>query len=186
MNRITIEALRRRLQMLALMAVLACGSALADLDPDLDTVDNEWDYPGAGGDIFMRLSNDTTYVVTLTGFNIADIPEPGDVVTFFVDGGFYHKWTAHFGRDRIRQLFDTLSADRTVVVMGAGWDQGGISSRAGGPVIDLSGKTNIDEMLGLLRGAAGGVGFPAGNTIVGAAFGTTTVMLYDDHFDRRF
>lgn len=108
------------------------------------------------------------------------------VVAFFVDGGFYHKWVAHFGREQIRQTFDMLSRDRTVVIMGARWDVGGMSARAGGNVVDLSGQTTVEEMLGLLRGASGIVGFPAGNTIVGAAMGVPTALLYHDHFVKPF
>ncbi|SDF83578.1 class I SAM-dependent methyltransferase [Thalassobaculum litoreum] len=157
--------------LVAFNGALGAGRSLSDVEPDAKA---DWRYP-----MFRSLAQVEAEREYRERFGEY-------VVAFFVDGGFYHKWTAHFGRDEIRKLFETLSADRTVVVMGAGWDQGGISSRAGGPVVDLSGKTNIDQMLGLLRGASGIVGFPAGNTIVGAALGTPTVMLYHNHFDRRF
>lgn len=157
--------------LVAFNGVLGAGRSLDAVEPDAPA---DWHYP-----MWRSLAQDTAEAEYRRRF--------GDyVVAFFVEDGFYHKWMAHFGRAEIRRVFDTLSRDRTVVVMGAKWDRGGVSSKAGGNIVDLSGQTTIDQMLGLVRGASGIVGHPAGNTIVGASMGVPTVLLYHEHFARPF
>src|SRR3546814_96097 len=51
---------------------------------------------------------------------------------------------------------------------------------------NLIGATSLEEYFGLLRQADGCIGFPAGNTMMGPAFGVPTALIWNDHFDRRF
>src|SRR3546814_2980671 len=53
-------------------------------------------------------------------------------------------------------------------------------------ISDWSSDVCSSDLFGLLRHAAGCIGFPAGNTMMGPAFGVPTALIWNDHFDRRF
>lgn len=111
------------------------------------------------------------------------------VACAFWDHGFYRSWLSEFGEARI---VDTLRlivrAGYTPVLMGAGWDRDGIGTRiaAADPAfVDLVGETDFDQLTALLEGAAGVLGFPAGNSILGPYFRRPTVLLWHEHFHRQ-
>lgn len=112
------------------------------------------------------------------------------VVAYFIEQGYYHQWVSHFGRGDIAAALSDLARDRTIVLMGAKWDVGStgvkVSDRIAGRVVDLTGQTDVAQMLGLLRGADGILGFPAGNTVVGAALRRPTVLLHHKRFPEPF
>lgn len=112
------------------------------------------------------------------------------VVAAFWDHGFYRKWLAVYPEQKIVETLRLLAdAGRTVVVMGAPWDKGTLTERissADERFVNLVGETDFDQLTGLLSGASGVFGFPAGNTILGPRFGAPTVMLWTDHFHRTF
>lgn len=113
------------------------------------------------------------------------------VVAFFVDHGFYANWTGYFGDKDILACLREVSRDRKVVIVGAGWDRAGLGQRiawrCGSEVIDMVGKTDLDELIGLLRHADGVIGHPAGNTILPSIWGVPTVLLWwEKRFGRRF
>ena len=111
------------------------------------------------------------------------------VACAFWEHGFYRKWLAQFGEDRIvATLRGIADAGFTPVLMGANWDRGGIGARvatADTRFVDLVGETDFDQLTALLEGAAGVLGFPAGNSLLGPYFRRPTVLLWNDHFDRR-
>ncbi len=55
-----------------------------------------------------------------------------------------------------------------------------------GMFVNLLGKTMLYEYFGALRSADACIGFPAGNMMMGPAFGVPTTIIWNDHFDRRF
>lgn len=112
------------------------------------------------------------------------------VVTAFFDKGFYQRWLAHFGENKIVETLKAIAdAGKTVVIMGAEWDQDGIAPRlaeADPRFVSLVGETSFDELTGLIDGAAGVLGFPAGNTMIGPYYGKPTLLLWDLKFPPAF
>lgn len=111
------------------------------------------------------------------------------VACAFWEHGFYRKWLHQFGEDRIVEtLRGVAAAGFTPVLMGASWDRDGIGSRIARQderFINLVGETDFDQLTALLEGAAGVLGFPAGNSLLGPYFRRPTVLLWNTHFDRR-
>lgn len=112
------------------------------------------------------------------------------VVAAFWDRGFYANWLREFDTNAIAVMLRTVAdAGHTVVVMGAEWDKDGIGPRIAAQdarFVNLIGATSFAALLGLLSGAAGIIGFPAGNTLLGPYFRRPTVLLWNDHFNRNF
>jgi hypothetical protein len=109
------------------------------------------------------------------------------VVTAFWDQGFYKKFLSDFGGEpQIVKMLRTLaSAGLTVLVVGASWDKDGIGRRLTEDdprFINLIGETSFADLAALLEGAAGVLGFPAGNTLLGPYFHTPTVLIWGKHF----
>lgn len=105
------------------------------------------------------------------------------------DHGFYRHWTAQFPEPRIVEALRAIADERTVVIMGAGWDQGGLGDRVAAAderFINLVGATDFDALTGVLSGAAAVFGFPAGNTMLGPRFGAPTLLVWNEHFPRQF
>lgn len=111
------------------------------------------------------------------------------VACAFWEHGFYRHWLANFPEDRIVESLRLLvHAGLTPVVMGAGWDRGGLGSRiaaADSRFVDWVGETDFDQLTALLEGASGVFGFPAGNSLLGPYFRRPTVLLWHPHFDMR-
>lgn len=112
------------------------------------------------------------------------------VVAAFWNQGFYQKWLREFSLQSIvRSLQLIMASGRKVVIMGAGWDRDGIASQiasADRRFVSLVGETSYPEMVGLIRGAAGVFGFPAGNTLMGAFMKRPTLLLWNQHFKPAF
>lgn len=112
------------------------------------------------------------------------------VLAAFWDHGFYKHWVKQFPEASILRTLRALAdAGQTVVVMGAEWDRGSIGERLAGAdprFVSLVGETDFDQLTGLLAGARGVLGFPAGNTLLGPYFRTPTVLLWNRHFPRPF
>lgn len=118
------------------------------------------------------------------------------VVAFFVPHGMYKDWLKEMPLRRIKsEVLDVLvKRGYTVLFMGAQWDVQSTHYRLAedyrrqgcDKVIDLSGKTTLPEMFGLLRGACGVVGWPAGNTIMATMLKRPTLLYWNRYFDERF
>lgn len=108
------------------------------------------------------------------------------VACAFWDHGFYRHWLAEFGEDRIVETLRLLADEGlTPVLMGAEWDRGGLCTRlatADPRFVGLVGETDFDQLTALLEGAAGVLGFPAGNSLLGPYFRRPTVVLWHEHF----
>jgi 2-polyprenyl-3-methyl-5-hydroxy-6-metoxy-1,4-benzoquinol methylase len=112
------------------------------------------------------------------------------IVTAFWEQGFYTKWLQHFGEaDIVETLASIADTGKTVVITGAEWDReriGARIARADPRFIDLIGATTLDQLFGLLSGAVGVFGFPAGSTMMGPYFGKPTALLWHEHFRPEF
>jgi hypothetical protein len=93
----------------------------------------------------------------------------GDYVAVAIwDHGFYRQWVDGFPESRIIETLQLIAdAGLKVVIMGAEWDLN-------------------DQLTGLLTGASGVFGFPAGNTLLGPRFGAPSVVLWKRHFHPNF
>jgi ADP-heptose:LPS heptosyltransferase len=111
-------------------------------------------------------------------------------LTAFWERGFYERWLEEFSESAVIETLRLLAdAGKTVVIMGAAWDKGGIAERvaAADPRFqNLVGETDFDALGGLLRGASAVFGFPGGNTLLGPYFGTPTVLLWNTFFPEPF
>lgn len=112
------------------------------------------------------------------------------VAVSFYDKGFYSKWLADFPPAAIIDALGRIAdAGRTVVVMGAEWDRGGLCGAllaADGRFIDLVGRTSFTQLFALLDGASAIFGHPAGNTMLGPYLGTPTAMIWGNTFPEAF
>lgn len=112
------------------------------------------------------------------------------IVAYFVPHGMYQNWLREMPHDRIRATLQyiTQATGCRLVFMGAEWDRDGMASQlakeTGG--LDLVGKTSISEMFALIRGSSGVIGWPAGNTIMGAMLKRPTLLYWNSYFDKRF
>lgn len=114
----------------------------------------------------------------------------GYVVCYFVPHGMYQHWLKEMDHAAIRATLQyiTEATGCRLAFMGAGWDENGMGSQlaeeTGG--VDLIGKTSISDMFALIRGSAGVIGWPAGNTILATMLKVPTLMYWNRYFDERF
>jgi hypothetical protein len=115
----------------------------------------------------------------------------GDYVAVAIwDHGFYRQWVDGFPESRIIETLQLIAdAGLKVVIMGAEWDLNAIGPRVAAAdqrFVNLVGETDFDQLTGLLTGASGVFGFPAGNTLLGPRFGAPSVVLWKRHFHPNF
>lgn len=107
----------------------------------------------------------------------------------FWDHGFYRHWLNEFNEPQIVETLRILLGEGyTPVLMGAGFDRGGLCNRLAAQdpgFVDMVGETDFDQMTALLEGAAGVFGFPAGNSLLGPYLKRPTALLWHGHFSRR-
>jgi len=111
---------------------------------------------------------------------------------YFVFGGTYLHWIRQFPVRKIIEAVNDI-ADRTglrPVFLGASWDKAderlsALISKVKGAV-NLVGRTTLDQAFGLMKGAEAVVGFPSGLTIMAAAFGCRTMIIWNDYYNRKF
>ena len=114
------------------------------------------------------------------------------IVFYFVFQGTYKYWTQEFPiRDVIRFIQKIVQKTGcTPVFAGAKWDSKDTllnQVKAAVPYhVDLVGKTSVEQLFGLLRGAAGVVGYPSGLTIMSAVLRQKTLVIWNDYYNRAF
>lgn len=112
------------------------------------------------------------------------------VVAAFWEQRMYQKWLAEFTEDDISATLGLFGdAGYRIVLMGAEWDRGRICTRLAGRdsrIVDLVGQTDFTALTGLLSGARGVVGFPAGSTLLAPYFRVPTVLLWNRYFNQAF
>lgn len=113
------------------------------------------------------------------------------VVAYFVPHGMYKSWMQEFPPSKIAEmlwLIKSLSGCQ-IYLIGAKWDQYGLAHelcKSVPDIVDLSGKTDLDQCFGLLRNANGVIGYPSGVTIMSAHFKTPTYLLWSKYFNENF
>ena len=111
------------------------------------------------------------------------------VVAYFVPHGMYRGWLKQLAPSAIEVYLKIVkAAGYEVVFMGAEWDRNGLPGQLARAVggVDLCGQTSIDEMFALIKGSAGVMGWPAGNTIMATVLRRPTLMWWNKYFDSRF
>jgi len=115
------------------------------------------------------------------------------LVGYFVNAGMYSHWLEEFPVEQIHKTNVLLCKKRgcKMLLIGAKWDKEGVNDQLKkldkeDIYVDLTGKTDLDQCFGLLRGAAGVVGFPSGITIVSTVFKVPTLMLWNQYFHTGF
>ena len=156
---------------------LRIGAQMEELDPDLET---NWTPP-----MFISLEQ--------RRFKQAAEAKYGKYVVFyFVFQGTYTYWVKQFGVDKlvdfIRQTCRETGA--TPIFVGAQWDAEENTlnklKREIPNAVDLVGKTNVQQLFGLLRGAELLVGYPSGLSIISTVLGVKTLILWNKFYNREF
>jgi len=115
------------------------------------------------------------------------------IIAYFVDAGMYkNHWLKEFNANKISHALLTMAIElkKKVVVVGASWDIGGVNDvickTLKQHVIDMTGKTSLDEVFSLMKNADGLVGFPSGLSMMSAFFDKPTLLLWNDYFCKTF
>jgi SAM-dependent methyltransferase len=115
-------------------------------------------------------------------------------IGYFIDHGMYKEWLKEFKVKRIHQTLLKIHerTGDTIIFIGAPWDVGGLNEQIGamewpeGAFLDMTGKTNFDQLMGLTRACQGLVGFPSGVTIIPSMFNKPTVTIWNRYFQKNF
>jgi ADP-heptose:LPS heptosyltransferase/SAM-dependent methyltransferase len=156
---------------------LRVGKRLEDIDPDLRC---NWHPP-----MFVSLEQDA--------YRRKAVAEYGKYIVFyFVFRGVYGYWTKQFSIDEVAGAVNGI-VERTgciPVFVGAAWDswdREGKEMRALVPrKVDLTGKTSMEQLFGLMRGAQAVIGYPSGLTIMSAVLGQKTMIIWNNYYNRDF
>lgn len=157
---------------------LRVGKPLEYIDPHLKT---NW-YPP----MFVSLEQDRYKEDCRRQF--------GDYVVYhWIFRGTFKRWMSEFSVAHIVAASNIVARQTgcTSVFAGAAWDQfldGELHQtiKSIPRSQDLLGRTTVDQLFGLLRGARAVVGYPSGLTIMAAVFGVPTIMLWHDYYNRDF
>jgi hypothetical protein len=156
---------------------LRVGESLENIDPDLEC---EWVPP-----MFISLEQERFRKDMITKYGKY-------MIFYFAFQGTYAYWTQQF---KITQLID--SVNRIVkktgfipVIAGERWDRDNTSVqqtiKAIPGAIDMTGKTNLEQLFGMIRGSQAVFGFPSGLTIMSTVLGQKTMILWNDFYMREF
>lgn len=159
---------------------LKVGKRMEDLDPRLHT---NWHPP-----MFVSLEQER--------FRKECIAKYGKYIVFYFPfyGTFQH-WTKEFSIDDIVDFIKALikHTGYTPIFTGAKWDA---DSTANGELqevmaripkrIDLTGKTSVEQLFGLIKGSELVVGYPSGLTIMSAVLRKKTLTIWNDHYNTDF
>lgn len=115
------------------------------------------------------------------------------IVFYFVFQGTYINWTNEFSVENvIKGINEIVKGTNCIPVFaGAIWDEKKdrslreVMSKVSG-CVDLTGKTSIAQLLGLIKGSQGVVGYPSGLTIVSAMLGVKTLIIWNDYYNKDF
>lgn len=115
------------------------------------------------------------------------------IVLYFVFRGTYGHWTNEFPAasviDYARRVQDATGC--VPVFAGALWDERSDDilthvRRSVPGAIDMVGKTTVEQMFGMLRGAQGVVGYPSGLTIASTMLKTKTLIIWNHYYHPAF
>lgn len=114
------------------------------------------------------------------------------IVFYFPLYGTFQYWTNDFPINNIAEAVNKITAHTgyTPVFAGAAWDaenrkcrelRGMINN-----LVDLSGKTSVQQLFGLIKGSQGVVGYPSGLPIMAAVLKAKTLMIWSDFYNIDF
>lgn len=110
------------------------------------------------------------------------------VLCYFSDMGMFKSWVNDANQKIIHGALSSIasSLEAKIVLTGCKWDDKFNKSitqfDTSRSFINLSGKTNIDELFGLMKNAEAVVGWCGGNTILSTRFKVPTVMFWNKYF----
>jgi len=117
------------------------------------------------------------------------IAKYGDYLVFYWSfQGTGRRIFRHFSLEQISDAIGSIveATGLTPVLVGAVWDLDDVELEKLWHLlpknsIDLRGKTTIEEVFGLMRGAKAVIGMNSGITIMAGVFGVKTILLYHDY-----
>ena len=118
------------------------------------------------------------------------------VLFYFVFQGTYCHWTKEFPVTEVIKSVKAVTEQSgcTPIFVGAQWDAEDPTliqvkkelRREKFEFVDLTGKTNVDQLFGLIKGSQMLIGYPSGLSILSAVLGAKTIIIWNDYYDRDF
>jgi len=117
------------------------------------------------------------------------------IVAYFVDTGMYAShWMRYLSKKKILRILTALGKELNckIVLVGSEWDinckvnQHLINNTPEEQIVDLLGKTDIEQLFGLMKNSVGVIGFPSGLTIMSTYFKIPTYIFWSDYFNLTF
>lgn len=114
------------------------------------------------------------------------------IVFYFISHNTYRHWFAEFPEEMVIRYIKSLLSNLPGykgILCGANWDKSDkivdrIISNTG--IVDLRGKTSVEQLFGVLRGAELTVGFPSGLTIMSTVLKTKTLIIWNKYYKKSF
>lgn len=156
---------------------LRVGKRLEDIDPDLRC---NWFPP-----MFVSLEQDN--------FKQECEEKYGDyLLLYFIFRNAYKNWDREFSIEKLIISINEIveKTGLTPVFTGADWDLDDVSlnyvkDNVKGAV-DLVGRTSIEQLFGLIRGAKAVLGYPSGLTIISTVLRKLTMIIWNDYYHNDF
>ena len=106
------------------------------------------------------------------------------IIFYFSNHGMFTDWVFKMNSEKIRSFMQQIKGYK-LILTGSSWDAPFNQELEDNGVINLCGKTSLDDLFGLIKGASAFVGWCGGNTIVSQHLNTPTLMLWSDYFSHR-
>lgn len=111
------------------------------------------------------------------------------VLAYVSNHGMFTRWVRAWNEHRLAGMLTKIQREANVriVFTGSGWDKPFADrvARLVPNALSLVGETDMDQLFGLMRSAAGFVGLCGGNTIVATSLRVPTVMLWSSFFQNQ-
>jgi len=150
------------------------GKRLEDIDPQYKC---NWQPP-----MFVSLEQENYRKECLEKY--------GKYICFYLPFyGHYREWLKEFNISKIITTINKMTTDGHVqpVLVGAPWDADNKKLTEAKKnirgLIDLTGKTTVDQVFGCLKGSQLVFGFPSGLTIMSAVLNCKTLLAWNDYFE---
>jgi hypothetical protein len=147
------------------------GLSMDEILPDVKT---NWDYP------IQLHFEDMEYALEMK----KKVKGRGYIVCAFFGHSFYAKWLKTYGPNKIRGLLKKIIGRTyyTPLLIGREWDKPFMETLWVPGCADITGNTEMGQMLALCQKARAFVGFAAGNGMLAQHLGTPTYLLWGPHF----
>lgn len=116
------------------------------------------------------------------------------IVGYFIDHGIYKKnWSDILTHDKLTWIIDKLSNDLNckLILIGAEWDikceiNLFLIKHFPDRIVNMLGRTKIEDVFSILKNAKGVIGFPSGITIMSTFFKIPTFIFWSTYFNDVF